>query len=103
LRSKAAEVTSERIRDKIAASKRKGLWVGGNLPLGYEMKDGKIAVVVEEVELVRSIFRYTSNLAVSTNCCGTSENATIGPRPGSFPRAQSAAGSRLAVAPCTTC
>jgi hypothetical protein len=39
------EVTSERIRDKIAASKRKGLWVGGNLPLGYEMKDGKIAVV----------------------------------------------------------
>src|ERR1700723_4045115 len=34
------EVTSERIRDKIAASMRKGLWVGGNLPLGYEMKDG---------------------------------------------------------------
>ena len=36
------EVTSERIRDKIAASKRKGLWVGGPLPLGYDMKDGKI-------------------------------------------------------------
>jgi site-specific DNA recombinase len=51
------EVTSERIRDKIAASKRKGLWVGGNLPLGYEMKDGKIAVVEEDAELVRSIFR----------------------------------------------
>jgi site-specific DNA recombinase len=51
------EVTSERIRDKIAASKRKGLWVGGNLPLGYEMRDGKIAVVEEEAELVRSIFR----------------------------------------------
>jgi site-specific DNA recombinase len=51
------EVTSERIRDKIAASKRKGLWVGGNLPLGYEMKDGKIAIVEEEAELVRSIFR----------------------------------------------
>jgi site-specific DNA recombinase len=51
------EVTSERIRDKIAASKRKGLWVGGNLPLGYEMKDGKIAVVEEEAERVRSIFR----------------------------------------------
>src|SRR6202451_2171178 len=33
------EVTSERIRDKIAASKRKGLWVGGNLPLGYEIKE----------------------------------------------------------------
>jgi site-specific DNA recombinase len=51
------EVTSERIRDKIAASKRKGLWVGGNLPLGYEMRDGKVAVVEEEAELVRSIFR----------------------------------------------
>jgi hypothetical protein len=51
------EVTSERIRDKIAASKRKGLWVGGNLPLGYEMKGGKIAIVEEEAELVRSIFR----------------------------------------------
>ena len=51
------EVTSERIRDKIAASKRKGLWVGGNLPCGYEMKDGKIAIVEEEADLVRSIFR----------------------------------------------
>ena len=56
------EVTSERIRDKIAASKRKGLWVGGNLPLGYEMKDGKIAIVDEQAELVRSIFRrYRKN------------------------------------------
>jgi len=51
------EVTSERIRDKIAASKRKGIWVGGNLPLGYEMKDGKIAVDEEEAEQVRLIFR----------------------------------------------
>src|ERR1700687_745960 len=51
------EVTSERIRDKIAASKRKGLWVGGTLPLGYEMKEGKIAIVEEEAELVRLIFR----------------------------------------------
>jgi hypothetical protein len=51
------EVTSERIRDKIAASKRKGIWVGGNLPLGYEMKDGKINVVEEEAERVRFIYR----------------------------------------------
>jgi DNA invertase Pin-like site-specific DNA recombinase len=51
------EVTSERIRDKISASKRKGLWVGGNLPLGYAMKDGKITIVEEEADLVRSIFR----------------------------------------------
>src|SRR3954451_15314446 len=53
------EVTSERIRDKIAASKRKGLWVGGPLPLGYEMKDGKVAVVEHEAERVRLIYaRY---------------------------------------------
>ncbi len=51
------EVTSERIRDKIAASKRKGLWVGGPLPLGYQMKDGKIAVVENEAEQVRLIYR----------------------------------------------
>ena len=51
------EVTSERIRDKIAACKRKGLWVGGPLPLGYEMKDRKIAVIEDEAERVRLIFR----------------------------------------------
>src|SRR5450756_818380 len=46
------EVTSERIRDKIAASKRKGIWVGGTLPFGYKMKDGKISVVEEEANTV---------------------------------------------------
>jgi site-specific DNA recombinase len=51
------EVTSERIRDKIAASKRKGLWVGGPLPLRYDMKGGKIAVIADESERVRLIFR----------------------------------------------
>jgi site-specific DNA recombinase len=51
------EVTSERIRDKIAASKRKGLWVGGPLPLGYELKDGKLVVVEEEAERVRIVRR----------------------------------------------
>src|SRR5260221_8407228 len=51
------EVTSERIRDKIAASKRKGLWVGGPLPLGSEMKDGKHAVIADEAERGRAILR----------------------------------------------
>jgi len=51
------EVTSERIRDKIAASKRKGLWVGGMVPLGYDTKDRKITVNEPEAELVRTIFR----------------------------------------------
>ena len=51
------EITSERIRDKIAASKRKGLWVGGVVPLGYQAKDRKIAVVESEAETVRHVFR----------------------------------------------
>ena len=51
------EVTSERIRDKVAASKRKGLWVGGMVPLGYELKDRKLLIVENEAELVRAIFR----------------------------------------------
>jgi hypothetical protein len=51
------EVTSERIRDKIGASKRKGLWVGGVVPLGYQAKQRKITVVEEEARTVRHIFR----------------------------------------------
>src|ERR1700754_4405334 len=51
------EVTSERIRDKIAASKRKGLWVGGMAPLGYDTKDRKITVNEAEADHVRGIFR----------------------------------------------
>ena len=51
------EVTSERIRDKIAASKRKGLWVGGMVPLGYDTKDRKISVNEAEAERVRTMFR----------------------------------------------
>jgi site-specific DNA recombinase len=51
------EVTSERIRDKIGASKRKGLWVGGVVPLGYQAKERKITVVEQEAKTVRHIFR----------------------------------------------
>jgi DNA invertase Pin-like site-specific DNA recombinase len=51
------EVTSERIRDKIAASKRKGLWVGGMAPLGYDTRERKITVNTAEAESVRTIFR----------------------------------------------
>ena len=51
------EVTSERIRDKIAASKRKGLWVGGMAPLGYDTKDRKITVNEAEADRVRTIFQ----------------------------------------------
>src|SRR6202041_1087315 len=53
------EVIGERVRDKIAASKRKGIWVGGPVPLGYRCIDKKLVVVPEEAEVVRTIFtRY---------------------------------------------
>lgn len=51
------EVTSERIRDKIAASKKRGLWVGGMIPLGYESRDKVLSIVEGEAETIRLIFR----------------------------------------------
>lgn len=51
------EVAAERIRDKIAASKKRGMWMGGPVPLGYEVKDRQLIVVPEEAERVRDIMR----------------------------------------------
>jgi DNA invertase Pin-like site-specific DNA recombinase len=50
------EVTGERIRDKIAASKRKGMWMGGNVPLGYDASKRALVVNPAEAETVRCIF-----------------------------------------------
>lgn len=53
------EVTAERIRDKVAASKKKGMWMGGAVPLGYRVQDRKLHIVEEEAIIVRHIFeRY---------------------------------------------
>ena len=53
------EVTGERIRDKIAASKAKGMWMGGNVPLGYDLKDRRLIMNPPEAQQVRRIFsRY---------------------------------------------
>ncbi|MBB6429099.1 recombinase family protein [Algisphaera agarilytica] len=51
------EVTGERIRDKIAATKKKGLWVGGQPPLGYRLKERKLYIHPPEAELVEKTFR----------------------------------------------
>ena len=50
------EVTGERIRDKIAASKRRGMWMGGNLPLGYDARDRKLVINAAEAKTVRLIY-----------------------------------------------
>lgn len=51
------EVGAERIRDKIAASKKRGMWMGGPVPLGYAVEDRKLVVVPEEAATVRDIMR----------------------------------------------
>ncbi len=51
------EVTGERIRDKIAASKKKGLWMGGTVPLGYRAAGRTLEIVEAEADLVRDIFQ----------------------------------------------
>ncbi len=56
------EVTGERIRDKIAASKAKGLWMGGVVPLGYDVRDRKLVVNEVEAGTVRTIFRRYAEL-----------------------------------------
>ena len=50
------EVTAERIRDKIAASRKKGMWMGGRVPFGYRVRDRKLAVEPESAEIVRNMF-----------------------------------------------
>ena len=51
------EVTAERIRDKIAASKAKGMWMGGNPPLGYRPDGRSLATVEEHAQVIRDLFR----------------------------------------------
>jgi DNA invertase Pin-like site-specific DNA recombinase len=56
------EVTGERIRDKFAASRRKGMWMGGSVPLGYVVQDRKLVVEETEAERVRHIYRRYAEL-----------------------------------------
>ena len=56
------EVTGERIRDKIAASKKKGMWMGGLPSLGYDVKDRRLVINEAEAKTVRHIFRRYAEL-----------------------------------------
>ena len=51
------ELSSERVRDKVAASRKKGKWTGGSVPLGYDVKNKKLVVNEQEAEAVRTIFK----------------------------------------------
>jgi site-specific DNA recombinase len=71
------EVTGERIRDKIAASKRKGMWMGGVVPLGYDLDDRHLVVNPAEAEHVREIYRLYLKLGCVTKLQEHLEQAGI--------------------------
>ena len=88
------EVTGERIRDKIAASKKKGMWMGGNVPLGYDARERTLIINPAEAETVRRIFALylelgcvrrvkeeADRLGLRTKCTKTRSGTERGGRP----------------------
>ena len=88
------EVTGERIRDKIAASKKKGMWMGGNVPLGYDASERTLVINPAEAETVRRIFALYRELGcvrrvkeeadrrgLRTKCSTTANGAERGGKP----------------------
>ena len=59
------EITGERIRDKVAASKRKGIWMGGAVPLGYGVENRTLHVVQSEAKFVGNLFRLILSVCPS--------------------------------------
>ena len=60
------EVTGERIRDKITASKKKGLWMGGIPPLGYNVKDRCLVINPKKATLVQQVFQRFTEIGSTT-------------------------------------
>jgi DNA invertase Pin-like site-specific DNA recombinase len=88
------EVTGERIRDKIAASKKKGMWMGGNVPLGYDANERTLVINPAEAETVRRIFALyrelgcvrrvkeaADRLGLRTKCSTTANGTERGGKP----------------------
>jgi site-specific DNA recombinase len=93
------EVIGERVRDKIAASKRKGIWVGGPVPLGYCSVDKKLEIVPEEADLVRKIFDDYLRLG-SISALAASLNAEgVKPKPRRLANGRTVAAASYRVGP----
>jgi site-specific DNA recombinase len=71
------EVIGERIRDKVAASRKRGIWMGGWAPFGYDVKDRKLVVNEKEAEIVRSIFRRFARFKSMTNLARELEEENV--------------------------
>jgi site-specific DNA recombinase len=93
------EVIGERVRDKIAASKRKGLWVGGSIPLGYRSIHKKPQIVPEEANLVRKIFADYLRLGSIATLAASLEAEGLRPKPRLLADGRAVQASRFMVGP----
>ena len=93
------EVIGERVRDKIAASKRKGIWVGGPVPLGYRSVGKKLEVVPEEAALVLKIFGDYLRLGSIGALAGELDREGVRPRPRALANGSTIAAERFMVGP----
>jgi site-specific DNA recombinase len=91
------EVIGERVRDKIAASKRKGLWVGGPVALGYRSRDKKLVIEPGEAETVRLIFRLYLALGSIGALAEELDRRAIRTGGGQCSKGRSMAGGRFGV------
>ena len=92
------EVTGERIRDKIAASKKKGIWMGGVVPLGYRVENRALHIVEEHAEIVRALFRRYLEAGSVVGSSSVSTPRTFGFRSASMAQADRPAAASSAGA-----
>jgi site-specific DNA recombinase len=93
------EVIGERVRDKISASKRRGIWVGGPVPLGYRSVNKKLEVVPEEAALVRKIFADYLRLGSITALIALLTQEGLKPKPRLLANGSAIAPSHYRVGP----
>jgi site-specific DNA recombinase len=93
------EVIGERVRDKIAASKRKGMWVGGPVPLGYRSVGKKLEIVAEEAAPVRQIFADYLRVGSVGELAATLERQGIRPKSRILAEGRTTAAERFMVGP----
>ena len=93
------EVIGERVRDKIAASKRKGIWVGGPVPLGYRNVNKKLEIIAEEADLVRKIFADYLRLGSVGALAASLNREGIQPKPRSLASGRTIAPQQFMVGP----
>ena len=97
------ELSSERVRDKVAASRQKGKWTGGGIPLGYEVKDKKLVVNAAEAETVRFIYRRYLDLKCLRRLKAVLDEKGVVSKRRANSSGHNPGGVRLPTAPWPTC